>query len=203
VRRIGLTGGIGAGKSTVARRLVELGAVVVDADLLARAALEPGSDGFDAVLRRFGDRVLGPDGGLDREALGSIVFGDEDARRDLEGIVHPLVRAEAARLEAEAVAANPAAVVVHDIPLLVETGQAGTGSRFDVVVVVDAPAAEQRRRLVAERGMTEETAHARMAAQATPEQRRAVADVVLANDGTPAQLRDRVDELWRSRLSAR
>lgn len=194
--RVGLTGGVASGKSTVSARLAELGAVVVDADLLARQVVSPGSEGLAAVVAEFGDDVLAEDGSLDRAALGALVFADEGRRRALEAIVHPLVRAAGARLEA---AAGPGAVVVHDIPLLVETGQA---EAFDVVVVVDTPVEEQLRRMVVHRGMPEVDARARIAAQATREARLAVADVVIDNTGTVEELLARVDELWTT-LKAR
>ena len=187
--RIGLTGGIGSGKSTVARLLGDRGAHVVDADVLAREALAPGTPGLAAVAEAFGDGVLTPDGALDRQALAAVVFGDPSARARLDGIVHPLVRARAADL----VAGMPEdAVVVQDIPLLVETGQAGS---FDVVLVVEADPATRVARLVG-RGLPEGDARARIAAQATDEQRRAVADVVLDNSGTPEQLAEQVERFW-------
>ncbi len=187
--RVGLTGGVGAGKSTVSEILAELGAVVIDADVLAREVVAPGSAGLAEVVEAFGPGVIGPDGGLDRPALGAIVFGDEARRRVLEGIIHPRVRARAAEIEA---AAPPGAVVVHDIPLLAETGQ---GSSFDAVVVVDVPVGTQVARLVGQRGMTRDDAEARVAAQATREQRLAVATYVVDNSGTLEQLRQRVTEV--------
>ena len=188
---VGLTGGIGAGKSVVAARLAELGAVVIDSDRLAREVVAPGTDGLAEVVAAFGPQVVGPDGGLDRPALGRLVFADPAARQRLEAIVHPRVRARAAGLVAQA---PPGSVVVNDVPLLVETGIAGT---FDVVVVVLASVENRIRRLVGGRGMTPSEARERIAAQATDEQRRAVADVVLDNDGTVEQLRTAVDRLWR------
>ncbi len=193
--QIGLTGGIGSGKSTVAGRFAELGALVIDADALAREVVEPGTDGLAAVVAEFGEQVLDGSGGLDRPALARVVFGDEAARGRLNAILHPRIRARAAELIA---AAPPGTVVVQDVPLLVETGQAGT---YDLVVVVAAPAELRVRRLARDRGMPGEEARARMAAQATDEQRRAAADVVLVNDGTPDELRAKVDQLWRSRVS--
>jgi dephospho-CoA kinase len=192
--RIGLTGGIGSGKSTVSALLAERGAVVVDSDLIAREVVEPGTPGLAAVAEQFGAGVLAPDGSLDRPALAAVVFADPEARRRLDGIVHPLVRARAAELEA---AAPPGAVVVHDVPLLVETGQAG---RFDLVLVVAADVETRVARLVG-RGLTEDDARARIAAQATDEQRRAVADVVLDNSGTREQLAAQVDRFWRERVA--
>jgi len=200
--RVGLTGGIAAGKSTVARRLTELGAVVIDADLLARRVVEPGTPGLTAVRAAFGDAVLAADGSLDRATLGALVFADGDARRRLEAIVHPLVRAEAARLEAAATDADPRAVVVHDIPLLVETGQGRPGGGFDLVLVVDASTEKQLERLVRDRGYTEDQARGRIEAQATRAQRRVAADVVLSNDGSTDDLLASVDRLWVDRLRA-
>ncbi len=192
--RIGLTGGIGAGKSTVARRLVELGARLVDADQLAREVVRPGSVGLARVVEAFGPAVLGPDGGLDRPVLADIVFGDPDARQRLNGIVHPLVGARTAEL----MAATPAdGILVQDVPLLVEGGMAPA---FPLVVVVDAPEELRVRRLVADRGMTEDAARARMAAQANQAARRAAADVWLDNSGSPDAARAEVDRLWRERL---
>ncbi len=194
--RVGLTGGIGSGKSAVTALLRERGAVVVDADVLAREVVEPGTPGFAAVVERFGDGVLDGDGRLDRPALGAVVFADEQARRDLEAIIHPRVRARAAELEA---AAGPDAVVVHDVPLLVETGQA---ELYDLVVVVDVPVETQIERLASNRGMSRAEAESRIAAQATREQRRGAADVVIDNSGTLADLADAVDALWQ-RLAPR
>ncbi|WP_299036513.1 dephospho-CoA kinase [uncultured Pseudokineococcus sp.] len=192
--RVGLTGGTGAGKSTAARRLSELGAVVVDADAIAREVVEPGTPGLDAVVREFGEHVLTGDGALDRPALGAVVFADADRRRALEAITHPLVRAR----REELVAAAPAsAVVVDDIPLLVETGR---GAEWPLVVVVDAPVEVRVARLVASRGMAEADARARIASQAGDDERRAAADVVLANDGGAQELREAVEQLWRERL---
>ncbi len=198
--RVGLTGGIAAGKSTVARRLAELGATVIDADLLARLVVEPGTPGLSAVRAAFGDVVVGTDGALDRAALGALVFADEGARKRLEAIVHPLVRTAAARLEAAAVAADAAAVVVHDIPLLVETGQGRPGGTFDLVLVVDASVETQVARLISDRGYTEEQARGRIGVQASRAQRRTAADVVLSNDATPDDLLTAVDRLWSERL---
>lgn len=198
--RVGLTGGIAAGKSTVARRLTELGATVIDSDLLARRVVEPGTPGLAAVRAAFGDSVLVADGSLDRNALGALVFADEDARKRLEAIVHPLVRAEAARLEVDATRADAGAVVVHDIPLLVETGQGRPGGAFDLVIVVDVPTETQLERLVRDRGYTDEQAQGRIGAQASRAERRAAADVVLSNDGTTDELLASVDRLWADRL---
>jgi dephospho-CoA kinase len=190
VLRVGLTGGIGSGKSTVSRRLAELGAVVIDSDVLAREVVEPGTPGLAAIVAAFGPGVLAPDGTLDRSALSSIVFADEDALAVLNGIVHPLVRERAAE---QADAAADDAVVVQDVPLLVESG---ISDAFDMVLVVDAPEDERVARLVRERGMTEEDARARMAVQASREERLAAADIVLDNSGTTQALLDEVDHLW-------
>ncbi|HEY3009005.1 MAG TPA: dephospho-CoA kinase [Micromonosporaceae bacterium] len=191
---IGLTGGIGAGKSAVAGRLAALGAVLVDADVVARDVVEPGSAGLRAVAAAFGPEVLRADGALDRPALAARVFGDEEARRLLEHIIHPLVRARTAELIA---AAPPDAVVVNDVPLLVETGLAPT---YHLVVVVDADERLRVDRLVRARGMTEADAYARIRAQADHEARAAAADVLLVNDGTLPELHARVDALWRDRI---
>ena len=187
--RVGLTGGAASGKSTVAGVLRDLGAVVVDADVLAREVVAPGTPGLTAVVAALGPEVLGPDGSLDRPAVGRLVFADEAARRRLEAVVHPLVRARAAELEAEA---GPDALVVHDIPLLVETGQQGT---FDAVLVVDVPVETQVERMVRERAMSEDDARARVAAQATREQRLAAATHVIDNTGTRDDLRARVTKV--------
>ncbi|HEX6150456.1 dephospho-CoA kinase [Nocardioides sp.] len=188
--RVGLTGGVASGKSTVSAILAELGAVVIDADVLAREAVAPGTDGLADVVAAFGEDVLAADGSLDRLALGTIVFGDEDKRRGLEAIIHPRVRARAAEIEAEA---PPGAVIVHDIPLLTETGQAGT---FDAVLVVDVPVETQLARMVDLRGMTRADAEARLAAQATREDRLAIATYVVDNTGTLEELRARVAEVY-------
>ncbi|MGN6333854.1 MAG: dephospho-CoA kinase [Motilibacteraceae bacterium] len=192
--KVGLTGGIGSGKSAVSRLLAERGAVVVDADAIAREVVEPGTPGLAAVVAEFGDGVLRPDGTLDRPALGAIVFADPQRLAALNAIVHPLIAARTGEL----VAAAPAhAVVVHDVPLLTENGLA---PGYDVVVVVDAPVQVQLDRLVRLRGMSEADAQARIAAQATREQRRAVADVVIDNSGTLEQLAAQVDVLWEDLL---
>lgn len=192
-RRIALTGGIGSGKTAVSDLLRQHGAVIIDSDELAREVVVPGTPGLAAVAEAFGPDVLAVDGSLDRAALGRVVFADPDARRRLEGIVHPLVRARAAELE-RAVPAG--AVVVHVIPLLVETGQR---ERFATVVVVDVPEDVQVARLVAARGLTEADARARMAAQSSRARRLAVADHVLDNAGPPEDLERAVAALW-SRL---
>jgi dephospho-CoA kinase len=196
VLRIGLTGGIGSGKSVVSQLLVRRGAVLVDADVLAREVVAVGTPGLAAVVEAFGESVLAADGSLDRPALAAVVFADPEARRRLEGIVHPLVRRRAAELIA---AAAPDAVVVQDVPLLVETGQAAS---YDLVLVVEADLETRVARLV-QRGLTEDDARARIAAQATDEQRRAVADVVLDNSGTLEQLAEQVDRFWAERVAPR
>lgn len=202
VLRVGLTGGIASGKSAVASRLAQLGAAVVDHDLLAREAVEPGSKGLRAVVAAFGD-VVDALGHLDRAALGARVFNDPAARQTLNGIIHPIVTAAAARAESAAVDGGHV-VVVHDIPLLVETGQAG---HFDVLVVVDAPAEQRVARLVTERGLTPEQAWARLAAQADDDERLEAADVVLDGTGSLDALDAQVDALWevwrQSRAGAR
>lgn len=191
--RIGLTGGIAAGKSVVAHRLGELGAVVIDHDALARDAVAPGSVGLEEVVGAFGPDVVAPDGSLDRPALGRVVFADDDARARLEAILHPEIRRLSAEREAAVGAADPRAVIVHDIPLLVESGQA---DRFHLLVVVHAPAELRLRRLIAERGLSEPEARARIEAQATDDERLAAADVVLDGTGDPDALRAQVDALW-------
>ena len=190
--RVGLTGGVASGKSTVSAILSELGAVVVDADRLAREVVAKGTPGLGQVVEAFGPGILTEDGEMDRPRVGAIVFADEARRRVLEGIIHPLVRARGAELEA---AAGPGTLVVHDIPLLVETGQA---DRFDAVVVVDVPTEVQIERMVRDRGWTREDAEARVAAQATREQRRAVATHVIENTGTLEDLRHRVTEVFEA-----
>ncbi len=187
---IGLTGGIGSGKSSVAELLREHGAVVIDSDVLAREVVAPGTPGLAAVVERFGDGVLLPDGTLDRGALGSVVFGDPAARRDLEAIIHPAVRARAAALAAAAPADS---VVVQMIPLLVETGQQAA---FDLVVVVDVDPDVQLERIRSRDGLSEAAALARVRAQADRRTRLAAADVVLHNNGSPAELGKEVDRFW-------
>lgn len=194
---VGLTGGIGSGKSSVARRLAELGAVVVDADQVARDVVAKGEPALAAVVERFGPQVLRPDGELDRPALGRVVFADPEALRALEGITHPAVWERTARLREEAAGAG-AAVLVHDMPLLVEKQMS---PEYHLVVVVDTPVETRVRRLVEHRGMPEEDARARMRSQAGDEARRVAADVVLDNDGTPHELVEQVDRLWRERLA--
>jgi dephospho-CoA kinase len=188
--RVGLTGGVASGKSTVASMLAELGAVVIDADVLAREVVAPGTDGLAEVVAAFGPQLITASGDLDRVAMGSLVFADPEQRRRLEAIIHPRVRARAAEIEA---AAPADAVVVHDIPLLTETGQA---DRFDAVVVVDVPVEVQHDRMMFQRGMTPEEARARVAAQASREERRAIATHVVGNTGSLDDLRALVAEVY-------
>ncbi|MEV4972937.1 dephospho-CoA kinase [Streptomyces scopuliridis] len=190
--RLGLTGGIGAGKSEVSRLLTSYGAVLIDSDRIAREVVEPGTPGLAAVVAEFGPEVLTPDGGLDRPKLGAIVFGDPDRLRALNAIVHPLVRARSAELET---AAGPDSIVVHDVPLLVENGMEAL---YDLVIVVDASPETQLDRLVRLRGMAESEARKRMAAQATRERRGAAADVVIDNDGPLEQLEPQVRRVWQT-----
>jgi dephospho-CoA kinase len=201
--RVGLTGGIGAGKSEVSKRLAQLGAVVIDADKAAREVVEPGTPGLARIVESFGSGVLGEDGSLDRPKLGEVVFGDPEALAALNRIVHPLVHEHIRAAEAAAIAAGgDDLVLVHDIPLLAEGGR---GGEFGVVIVVDAPAELQAARLVAHRAMTAEQAAARMAAQATREQRLAIATIVIDNSGSLGELDKRVAEVWaelRSRAAA-
>ena len=193
--RIGLTGGIGSGKSTVAARLAQLGAVVIDSDQLAREVVSVGSPGLARVVERFGPQVLASDGSLDRPQLGRLVFSDPAALAELNAITHPLIRARSEALSSRAAASGTVAVV-HDIPLLVENELA---AGFDKVIVVEAPL-ELRLSRLAGRGLDPETARARIAAQATDEQRREVADVVLDNSGSVAELVAQVDAAWASLL---
>ena len=188
---VGLTGGIGSGKSTAARMLRERGAAVFDADVLAREAVAPGTEGHQAVVERFGADVLAPGGELDREALASVVFADPAARRDLEAIVHPEVR----RLFAEGSDAyrDTDLVVVLSAPLLVETGM---HSAFDVLVVVAVPVSVQVERLMRDRGMSEAAVRARIDAQAPLEDKAAVADILLDNEGSPEELARQIDRIW-------
>ena len=193
--RVGLTGGIGSGKSEVARRLVAHGAVLIDADVAAREVVVPGSRGLSQIVAAFGDDVLGPDGSLDRARLGEIVFKDPELRAQLNAIVHPLVRQWMLAAERTAVQAAdpPGPIIVHDVPLLAESrGKGG----FDLVIVVDVPPELQIERLVSRRGMTPDQAGARMNAQASREQRLEVADIVIDNSGSLADLDRRVAALW-------
>jgi dephospho-CoA kinase len=194
---IGLTGGIGAGKSTVSALLAELGAIVIDADALAREVVLPGTEGLAEVVAEFGPEVLTPTGELDRPALVHLVFADPDRRKALERIIHPRVRARSAQI----VAAAPAdAVLVNDVPLLVETGQA---KGYQLVIVVLAAESVRIARLARDRGMSEQDARDRIAAQATDEQRREVADIVIVNDGTLEDLRAAVEAAWRDTILPR
>jgi dephospho-CoA kinase len=187
---VGLTGGVASGKTTVSAILQELGALVIDADVLAREVVAPGTPGLEAVVRAFGPEVLGADGALDRAGLGSIVFADPSLRADLEAIIHPLVRARAHDIEE---AAPAGVLVVQDIPLLVETGQA---SSFDAVLVVDVPEDLQVGRAVRDRGWTEEQARSRVSAQVSRADRLAAATHVIDNSGTVEDLRQRVTEVF-------
>jgi dephospho-CoA kinase len=192
--RVGLTGGIGSGKSAVSERLTALGAVIIDGDKAARAVVEPGTPGLARIVETFGAGVLTPEGTLDRPKLAAVVFADDAARGKLNAITHPLIHEHIKAAEEAAIAAGgPDTIVVHDIPLLAEGQRAAD---FAVVIVVDVPAELQVERLTAQRGMTEEQARARMAAQATREQRLAIADIVIDNSGTLADLDRRVAEVW-------
>ena len=189
--RVGLTGGIGSGKTTVSDLLGAWGAVVIDADVIAREVVAPGSPGLAALAAAFGPEVIGADGGLDRERMAAIAFADPEQRARLNSIVHPLVRARSAELVA---AAPPGSVIVQAIPLLAETGQRGS---FDLVVVVDVDPEVAVERLISSRGMSEDDARARIASQASREERLAIADVVLDNSGDRENLEAQVAELWR------
>jgi dephospho-CoA kinase len=197
---IGLTGGIAAGKSAVAARLAELGAVIIDADHLAREVVEPGSDALDAIVRRFGADVVTAGGSLDRERLGSIVFSDAAARGDLNAIVHPAVKARYDAVVAEAFARDPNAIVIYDVPLLVE---ARAASEFSAVIVVDAPADVRLSRLVTLRDMDPEAARARIASQASDDERRAIADEIIDASGTLEHTLEQVDALWARLVAQR
>ncbi|MDP2772118.1 MAG: dephospho-CoA kinase [Nocardioides sp.] len=194
--RVGLTGGIASGKSTVSAILGELGAVVIDADKLAREVVEKGTPGLAAVVEAFGEGLLTPDGDLDRPAMGALVFNDEGKRRTLEAIVHPLVFERIVELEE---AAPEDAVVVHDIPLLAESGRADT---FDAVIVVDAPAETQVERMLRDRGWTREDAESRIASQASREDRLAIATYVVDNTGSLEELRRQVEGIYASLTGA-
>lgn len=200
---VALTGGIASGKSTIARRLVEHGAVVVDADQIVRDVQQPGSPVLDEIAAEFGASMIRPDGSLDRAALGGLVFGDDAAVARLNAIVHPAVRAESTRRFDAAFAADPAAIVVYDVPLLVE---ARVDDPWELIVVAHAPADVRRRRLVALRGMSEPDASARIASQVSDDARLAVADVVIDTSGTIDETLRQTDELWESlaeRIAAR
>jgi len=190
VLRVGLTGGIGAGKSEVSRRLAAQGAVLIDADGIAREVVAPGTEGLAAVTAEFGAGVLRDDGSLDRERLGEMVFADPAMLRRLNSIVHPLVGRRMNELEKEA---GQDAIIVHDVPLIAEND---LGSAYDLVVVVDAPRHIQLDRLIRQRGMSREQAEARMAAQASREMRLAIADLVVDNSSSLAELNRQVGDLW-------
>ena len=192
---VGLTGGIGSGKSLAAQFFSQLGALVIDADQLARSAIERGSEGFDEVLLRFGDTVL-KNGDIDRVALGQIVFENPQAKKDLEEIIHPRIRAE---FEEAVASLNPGQIMVYEIPLLVETNAA---DRFDFVITVESDHELRKQRLRA-RGMFHSDIEKRMASQATEEERRAVADCVLTNDGTEDDLLRQVENIWESTILPR
>jgi dephospho-CoA kinase len=187
--RVGLTGGVASGKSTVSKMLAELGAIVIDSDALAREVVRPGTPGLAAVVEAFGEGILTEDGSLDRPAMGALVFADEEKRKVLEGILHPLIGERSAALAA---AAGPDDLVVHDIPLLAE---AGIADSFDAVIVVDAPVELQVERMLRDRDWTREEAESRIAAQASREDRLAIATHVIDNTGTHDDLRERVTEV--------
>lgn len=187
---VGLTGGIGSGKSTVSALLASHGAVIIDYDLLARDVVEPGTPALQAISERFGSGVIAPDGTLDRPALGALVFADADARKDLEGITHPAIRDLAVQRQT---AAGPEAIVIHDNPLLVEMGAA---AYCDVVVVIDVPVEVQVDRLISTRGMTADEAHARINTQASREVRTGAADLVIDNTGPLDELAANVGGIW-------
>ena len=188
--RIAVTGGIASGKTLVSEVLARLGATVIDADLLAREVVEPGTPGLAEIVERFGPGIVGPDGCLDRAALGEIVFSDAEARADLNAIVHPRVRARAREIEA---AAPPGTMVAHIIPLLVETGQQDD---YDGVLLVDAPDELREERLIRRNALTRQQARARIVAQATREERLAIADWVIDNAGTPEKTVAQVESWW-------
>lgn len=194
---IGLTGGIASGKSTVGKRLVELGAVLVDADVLARQVVEPGTSGLAAIEKQFGGSVISPDGSLNRPALGAIIFADADQRAALNAITHPAIWTRAKDLFDEAEAANPDAVVVYDVPLLAEAS-ADRPMTFDLIVVVHADIETRITRMVELRGMSREEAEHRLRAQASDEDRLNLADVVIDANGTIEHTLEQVDALWAS-----
>lgn len=190
---VGLTGGIGAGKSEVTRRFAELGATIIDADALAREVVAVGTPGLAAVVAEFGEEMLAPDGSLDRDKLAALVFNDDDARQRLNGIVHPMVGERVMQLMTDAQENDPDGVVINDVPLIVE---ANVAERYDVIVVVDAPEQIQLDRLTGVRGMTEADAKARMSKQASRDERRRVAHYVIDNSGDLHALQTQVDEIW-------
>jgi len=195
---IGLTGGIASGKSVVAQRLEEHGAIRIDADQLAREVVEPGTSALAAIAERFGPSVIRSDGSLDRAALGSIVFSDERARLDLNGITHPAVGALGKKRMADAAAADPHAIVVYDVPLLVEASAQADYYRFDLIVVVDAAPETRIERMVELRGMSREDAARRINSQSSAEERLAIADVVIDSDGSLDETLRQADELWET-----
>jgi dephospho-CoA kinase len=198
---IGLTGGIAAGKSVVAARLAELGAVHIDADRLAREVVEPGTPGLAAIAERFGSGVIAADGSLDRAALGGIVFTDPDARLALNAITHPAVKELGKQRMAEAEARDPRVIIVYDVPLLVEASSQAGYHTFDLVVVVQASIETRIRRMVELRGLTRDEAVHRLNSQASDAERLALADVVIDSDGTLEHTLEQTDALWR-RLEA-
>jgi dephospho-CoA kinase len=197
---IGLTGGIASGKSLVANRLAELGAVHVDADLLAREVVEPGTPALAAISEHFGDAVIRTDGALDRQALAAVIFADPNERQRLNEIVHPAVWHRAKQLFDDATAADPNAVVVYDVPLLVEAMR-GRSMDFDLVVVVDASTETRVKRLVGLRSMTREEAVHRLNSQASDTERLAIADVVIENNGSVENAVRQVDALWAATMA--
>jgi dephospho-CoA kinase len=195
--RIGLTGGIGAGKSALSATFAQRGAIIVDGDVISREVVQPGTEGLASLVEAFGDDILQPDGSLDRPALAAKAFRDDETRKVLNGIVHPLVGKRRAEIIASVAESSKDAVLVEDIPLLVESGMAPL---FPLVVVVHADVEVRVRRLVDQRGMAEDDARARIAAQATDEQRRAVADIWLDNSGSPEDLAERAHDVWNNRI---
>jgi len=197
VLRIGLSGGIGAGKSTVSSTFSDLGGIVVDGDVISREVVEPGTEGLAKLVDAFGEQILSGDGSLNRPALAAIAFSNDEKRQTLNGIVHPLVAARRSELIASAVKAQKNPVIVEDIPLLVESGMA---PMFPLVVIVNADEDLRVKRLIEHRGFSEQDARARIAAQATEEQRRAVADVWLDNSGSTGELVEQARALWHQRM---
>jgi dephospho-CoA kinase len=193
VLNVGLTGGIGAGKSEVTRRFAALGAHIIDADAIAREVVEPGTPGLQAVIAEFGPDVRAADGSLDRDAVAAKVFSDDEARARLNAIVHPLIGERVFELLAEFEAADPGGILINDVPLIAE---AGVAERYEAIVVVDAPVDVQLDRLVRLRGMSREAAQARIDVQASREDRLALADYVIVNDGDLDVLDRRVNEVW-------
>ena len=192
---VGLTGGIGSGKSLAAQYFSQLGALVIDADQLARSVIERGSEGFDEVLLRFGDGVL-KNGDIDRAALGQIVFENSQAKKDLEEIIHPRIRAE---FEEAVASLNPGQILVYEIPLLVETNAA---DRFDFIISVES-AAELRKERLRARGMFHSDIEKRIASQASEQERRKIADCILTNDGSEDELLRQVENIWESTILPR